>query len=897
VATIGASRGSALPVEAFGLWPAISVNAHSLGKKMWPGFAIATALLFQSGYALAQTAGPNLNLTKATGNQYETAVAINPNNNNQIFVVSRNELGGLYTARSSDGGVTWNSRLIAQMNLPAAGDIPRAYGNSSVAWDTFGNLFLAYLSQGSVKAATYVSLSLSTDGGSTFYSPTGEGPVLMLPTNPPSPPVIGDQPTVTVGAGSAGFPSSVWVTYWTIGGIAVSGAGVSGLGAVGPFASMQPVQPAGVNFGDIAVGPNGEVMITYGPNAGSGAIYTNVKPDGLGPNPFSTFAAAVPVNIGGFTHIPAQPNWGIDPEAGLAWDCSTGPHHGRVYLVYTDATAVASADTNIFVLRSDDIGATWSNPVRVNDDTGTNSQFLPRISLDQSNGMIAVTWYDARNSALNNTAQYFGSFSSDGGATFGANFQIAGGTSDQARSVATLHKADYGDYTGNAFVNGRLVPAWADNSNSTGDNPDGATDFDVYTAIVSAPALFDFDTGTPPLTTGRDTPFDQTSNGITAHFSSSADPAFSIQSDATTGWKLSQFSGKYLYANNQNGNALDIQFSQLLTGVTLTFATADFQQAVMPTAIQLTGYLDSTATPAVGSATARGTYTSDTMSMGMLSFNAGGRPFNLVEVAVPPQSLGAGAFLVDDIVGTVAAPTPLASVSAASYLGGAPLAAGSITAAFGQGLATGSQAANSLPLPTSLVDTTLKVKDAAGVEWQAPLFCVTPTQINYLVPDGAAPGPATVTVTSAGQVTGVGTVNIAIVAPGLFTANSDGRGPPAGVAVAVAPALTQSTQPVASCSASPGSCVTSPIDLGPGGTQVVLVLYGTGIRGRSSLGGVAAKIGGVDAEVQYAGAQSQFPGLDQVNVVIPRELAGHGEVDLALTVDGKTANTVRVNIR
>jgi len=442
-----------------------------------------------SVHAVAQTTGPNINLTKATGNQNETAVAINPKNNNQIFVVSRNEVGGLYTARSSDGGLTWTSQLIARATVPAAGDIPRAYGNASVAWDTFGNLFLVYLSQNSVNSGTYVSLSLSQDGGATFYSPTGAGSVLVLPINPPGVPILGDQPTVTTGPGSAGFPGSVWVTYWTAGGIMVSGAGVSGLGAVGPFTSRQPAQPVAVNFGDIAVGPNGEVMITYGPNSGGGGkIYTNVKPDGLGPGPFSTFNPAVPVNIGGFTPIPAQPNWGIDPEAGLAWDRSPGPFQGRVYLVYTDAGAANSADTNIFVIHSGDMGATWSNPVRVNDDKGTNSQFLPRLSLDQASGLIAVTWYDARDSLLNNTARYYGAFSSDGGATFSPNFPIAAGTSDQARSTAApnLKKADYGDYTGNAFVNGRLVPAWADNSNSTGDNPDGATTFDVYTAVVQA---------------------------------------------------------------------------------------------------------------------------------------------------------------------------------------------------------------------------------------------------------------------------------------------------------------------------------------------------------------------------------------------------------------------------
>lgn len=190
----------------------------SLRKSVCWGFVAGAAILCQNSSAAGQTIGPNLNLTKSAGNQFESAVAINPKNRDQIFIVSRNEPGGLYSARSSDGGVTWTSQLIARTNQPAAGDIPRAYGNASVAWDTFGNLFLVYLNQGAVNAATYVSLCLSKDGGATFYSPTGTGAVLMLPFDPPNSPVLGDQPTVTAGPGSAGFPGSVWVTYWTMGG-------------------------------------------------------------------------------------------------------------------------------------------------------------------------------------------------------------------------------------------------------------------------------------------------------------------------------------------------------------------------------------------------------------------------------------------------------------------------------------------------------------------------------------------------------------------------------------------------------------------------------------------------------------------------------------------------------
>jgi len=140
-------------------------------------------------------------------------------------------------------------------------------------------------------------------------------------------------------------------------------------------------------------------------------------------------------------------------------------------------------------------------------------------------------------------------------------------------------------------------------------------------------------------------------------------------------------------------------------------------------------------------------------------------------------------------------------------------------------------------------------------------------------------------------------MNIDLIAPALFTANFDGKGAPAGEAIAVHPNSTQTRQAVARCGLANGSCVTSPIDLGPSGTEVILTLYGTGIRGRSSLGAVSVKIGGITAQVQYAGPQSQFAGLDQVNVTVPRALAGLGEVDLALTVDGKAANVVRVNIK
>jgi uncharacterized protein (TIGR03437 family) len=79
-------------------------------------------------------------------------------------------------------------------------------------------------------------------------------------------------------------------------------------------------------------------------------------------------------------------------------------------------------------------------------------------------------------------------------------------------------------------------------------------------------------------------------------------------------------------------------------------------------------------------------------------------------------------------------------------------------------------------------------------------------------------------------------------------------------------------------------------------STVFLELFGTGIRGRTSLGSVRATIGGTTVMVLCAGAQGEFPGLDQVNLELPLTLKAKGETDVVLTVDGKVANKVRVNI-
>ncbi|HMX25992.1 MAG TPA: putative Ig domain-containing protein, partial [Blastocatellia bacterium] len=236
------------------------------------------------------------------------------------------------------------------------------------------------------------------------------------------------------------------------------------------------------------------------------------------------------------------------------------------------------------------------------------------------------------------------------------------------------------------------------------------------------------------------------------------------------------------------------------------------------------------------------------------------------------------------------------SVSAASYRG-ERLAPEEIVAVFGNGLATSTQVATTLPLPTTLAGTSVKVRDSKGVERPSPLFFVAPTQVNYLLPAGTAEGLATVLITSGDGVVSGSVVEVGNVAPGLFVADASGRGLSAASALLFKADGTQSSQPVARFDTTNSRFVAVPIDLGGESDRVFLSLFGTGLRKRTSLENVRAFIGGIQAPVLFAGEQGGFAGLDQINIEIPRALAGSGLVDLVLIVDDRPANVVQIHIQ
>lgn len=266
-----------------------------------------------------------------------------------------------------------------------------------------------------------------------------------------------------------------------------------------------------------------------------------------------------------------------------------------------------------------------------------------------------------------------------------------------------------------------------------------------------------------------------------------------------------------------------------------------------------------------------------------------------------PAQKDYGGGLSDAFITKISMPdiVTIAPVSAASF-NGAALAPDSIVTVFGVGMASGTEIASTVPLPDSLLGVSVKMKDSDGTERAASLFFVSPNQINFLVPSETAKGKATITLTNSQNANISATVWIDNVAPGLFSADASGRGLAAAVALRVRQDGSFGFESVVRLD-NFGRPMAIPIDLGPdlgdASDQVFLILFGAGFRNHSSLEKVFAQIGGVNLPVMYAGAQGGFIGQDQVNVRLPRSLAGRGDVIVTLIVDGQMSNTVNVNIR
>ena len=220
------------------------------------------------------------------------------------------------------------------------------------------------------------------------------------------------------------------------------------------------------------------------------------------------------------------------------------------------------------------------------------------------------------------------------------------------------------------------------------------------------------------------------------------------------------------------------------------------------------------------------------------------------------------------------------------------IAQGGLAFAMGQNMAP--EAPEILgPLPTDIDGTFVSIKDSKGNVMNAPLAFVSPNQITFQVPPGAAAGTATVTVNAPGSTQTAINVQIEPVAPALFTVN--GLGLAAAYATRVSATGTVTTEPAFGLNAQ-GSYSATPINMGSASDKVYLTIYATGLL-NAGVANVSVLVNGVSTGTPLYAGYGGYSGVDQINVQLPASLAGSGTVAVQVTASGIAANTVQIAIQ
>jgi uncharacterized protein (TIGR03437 family) len=239
----------------------------------------------------------------------------------------------------------------------------------------------------------------------------------------------------------------------------------------------------------------------------------------------------------------------------------------------------------------------------------------------------------------------------------------------------------------------------------------------------------------------------------------------------------------------------------------------------------------------------------------------------------------------------VAAQTPVINgvVNQATFNQSSGVAPGSVAMVVGTNLATTTASASSLPLPSTLAGTSVTVN---GIS--APLFYVSPTQINFQMPWELTASSNPLIVNLGGTLSAPYAVSTPQFAPGVVTANGSGTG--AGQILHSDYSLVTSSSP-----AVPGETViVLCMGFGPV-TPAVADGAAASVSPASLLtSSVSVLISGIPASVAFAGLAPGSVGYEWVDIVIPSFFATVSPpanlYTLQLYVGGLSANAAGISI-
>ena len=367
--------------------------------------------------------GQNINGDK--GN--EPSIAVNPLNPNNIVIGWRRFDSMVMTKQagygySLDGGESWTNGV-----LPALESQQRT--DPVLDTDSQGNFYYQSMAHGSVNSS---SVFKSTDGGASWSDPVHQ--------------FIGDKNWIAIDKTSGDSNGNIYSSWRRAGSTHPDPDYVpkyfirSTDGGISYQEPDEALPVSNLGFGRIAIGMEGEVYLSGVSEdvISSNAIgiirkghYFLKSTNAKDPEASPSFSAQK-VDMGGdviMLFMPTGPNpLGSYGDVQIATDLSAGTMSGNIYMLayaLPHGWKQGADPLDLFFVRSEDGGDSWSAPMRINDDVSSSTafQWFPMLGV-APNSRIDAVWYDTRNGTGDIPArmsQLFYAYSWDGGETWSEN--------------------------------------------------------------------------------------------------------------------------------------------------------------------------------------------------------------------------------------------------------------------------------------------------------------------------------------------------------------------------------------------------------------------------------------------------------------------------------------------